>query len=113
MFTTQRIYDDPRDDGSYRVLVDRIWPRGISKDDARLDDWLKDLAPSNELRKWFGHDPEKWPEFRKRYFGELRPKDEIISKLLEMEKEHGHVTLLYAAKDEEHNNARALMEYIT
>jgi len=111
MLKLKRAYEDPAKSDGHRVLVDRLWPRGVSKEDARLDDWMKDVAPSDELRKWFGHDPEKWDEFRKRYFAELDADPEAVAKLAEKAKE-GTVTLVYAAKDEEHNNAVALKEYL-
>ncbi len=107
----RRIYDEPtRQDGT-RVLVDRIWPRGVSKEDARLDAWLKDIAPSTELRKWFGHDPEKWHRFKRSYFSELDNKNDALEKLEEIS-EGGRVTLVYSAEDTERNNAVALTEYI-
>ena len=112
MIKTKRVYDDKSGDDGYRILVDRIWPRGISKEDAGHDGWLKDVAPSDELRKWFGHDEKKWDEFKEKYFDELREKDEQVEKIREAEKEHDTVTLLYAAKDTGHNNAIALMEFL-
>lgn len=95
-----------------RVLVDRVWPRGVSRESARLDDWLKDVAPSTKLRKWFGHDPERWTEFRRRYHRELDDQDERIDELKRLAK-RGTLTLVFAAKDETHNNAVALKEYLT
>jgi uncharacterized protein YeaO (DUF488 family) len=104
-------YDDPaRNDGN-RVLVDRVWPRGVSKEDAELDEWMKEIAPTGELRKWFGHDPDEWDEFKKRYFDELDDREEPVKKLLAMAGEKT-LTLVYGAKDEEHNNAVALKEYL-
>lgn len=109
---TARVYDASDSSNGVRVLVDRLWPRGVKKDKLKLDHWEKDLAPSDELRRWFGHDPDRWGEFRKRYFAELDAKPETCRELLEVcEKEP--VTLLYAAKDEEHNNAVALKQYLT
>jgi uncharacterized protein YeaO (DUF488 family) len=106
----KRLYDAPSRNDGYRVLVDRLWPRGISKEKAGIDIWLKDAAPSDELRKWFNHEPQKWSDFKKRYFIELAHKQGILSPVLE---KHGEsVTLLYAAKDQQHNNAVALKEYI-
>ncbi len=119
MIETQRVYDKEQKDG-YRILVDRIWPRGIQKEELNADLWLKDIAPSTELRKWFGHDPEKWEEFKRRYFRELdsapakgRTLGEKgdITTILNRAKE-SDITLLYAAKDREHNNAVALKEYL-
>ena len=107
----KRAYDKPSDKDGSRILVDRIWPRGISKDNIQIDDWLKDIAPSTKLRKWFGHDPEKWNEFKKRYFQELINKQEIVDTIRNQMKNR-HVTLVYSAKDQEFNNATALKEYI-
>lgn len=99
----------PRD--GRRVLVDRIWPRGVSKDEAAIDEWLKEIAPSDELRKWFGHDPARWDEFRTRYFAELDARPELVAQLRAWA--DGHlVTLVYGAHDEAHNNAVALKEYL-
>lgn len=108
---TKRIYDPPETSDGSRVLVDRIWPRGVSKDEAKLDLWLKDAAPSTDLRKWFGHDPERWEEFQRRYRAELRDNDEALAPLRKLI-EDGPVTLLYGAHDEAHNNAVALREYL-
>jgi uncharacterized protein YeaO (DUF488 family) len=105
------MYDEASRNDGYRVLVDRVWPRGVRKEGAELDEWLKDVAPSSGLRKWFGHDPDRWPEFRSRYFKELADKKDKIGKLRTMAREH-RVTLLYGAKDAEHNNAVALRDYI-
>lgn len=107
----RRAYDDPLRDDGYRVLVDRIWPRGVAKEDLDLDDWMRDIAPSDELRKWFDHDPEKWDEFRDRYGRELDKNDACVDKLIERVKD-GRVTLVYGAKDEEHNQAEALRRYL-
>ena len=110
MIEVRRVYDEKRRDG-YRVLVDRIWPRGLKKEEVKPDLWLRDIAPSSDLRKWFGHDPEKWDEFRKRYFRELKQRREEIGILLERER-RGKVILLFGARDTEHNNAVALKEYL-
>ena len=91
------------------MLVDRLWPRGVAKEKARIDKWQKDLAPSDGLRRWFGHDPRKWEEFKRRYRQELRPKTEELRELA-WQARHGTVTLLYAARDEDHNNAVVLKE---
>lgn len=107
----KRIYAEPARSDGYRVLVDRIWPRGVSKDDAEVDLWLKEIAPSNELRNWFAHDPEKWDEFKRRYFRELDAHPEECEQLTHKANE-GTVTLLFAAKDEQFNNAAALKEYL-
>ncbi len=110
MIRTERIYSAPTGDG-FRILVDRLWPRGLRKNDVKVDLWLKDIAPSTELRKWFGHNPGKWDEFRKRFFQELDQKRELIDQIIPKSRE-GDVVLLYGAKDGEHNNAVALKEYI-
>ena len=109
----KRAYEDPARSDGPRVLVDRIWPRGVSKAEADIAHWLKGLAPSTELRKWFGHDPEKWPAFRERYLKELVSDDasgdlEAFKQLLEA---HNRITLVFAAKDTEHNNAVALRDF--
>jgi uncharacterized protein YeaO (DUF488 family) len=105
----KRVYDEPSSDDGWRVLVDRLWPRGLSKDKARVDDWLKDLAPSDGLRKWFGHDPAKWRQFRHRYLEELRAHRDELGELRRRSR-GGRITLLFAARDTEHNNAVALRE---
>lgn len=111
MLRTKRIYDQPSTDDGLRVLVDRLWPRGLSKERALVDRWEKDLAPSTELRRWFGHDPAKWEEFLQRYRAELEGREELLARL-RREANDGTVTLLYAARDEAHNNAVALKRYI-
>jgi uncharacterized protein YeaO (DUF488 family) len=113
----ERIYDNPngnKGNNSFRILVDRLWPRGLSKDKARIDLWQKDIAPSNSLRKWFGHDEKKWDEFKRRYFKELDKKSnsEMIDEIIKLAKEHSSTTLLYGAKEERFNNAVALKEYL-
>ncbi|WP_192183597.1 DUF488 domain-containing protein [Mesorhizobium amorphae] len=107
----KRIYEAPAKADGQRVLVDRIWPRGVAKKDAALALWLKEIAPSDELRKWFGHEPERWAEFRKRYRAELDGNEEAVAQLLDLLRK-GKVTLLYGAHDEAHNNAVALAEYL-
>jgi uncharacterized protein YeaO (DUF488 family) len=111
MVKIERIYDLPSKDDGKRILVDRLWPRGLSKEAAEIDEWMKEIAPSNELRKWFGHAPARWQEFRNKYKDELRAKREIIEKL-KLESTGRTVTLLYAAKDIEHNNALVLKEVL-
>ena len=111
MIETKRVYDPPGEADGYRVLVDRLWPRGVSKEDAALDRWMRELAPSDELRQWFDHDPARWDEFCNRYRQELEEKEEAISFLLEKGRQ-GLVTLLYAARDTEHNNAVALKDHL-
>ena len=107
----KRAYDPPARSDGYRVLVDRIWPRGVTKEDLKVDAWLKEVAPSTVLRKWFGHDPKKWDEFRRRYARELEPHATALEQLVEHARA-GHVTLVFAAKDTEHNNAVALREHL-
>jgi len=112
MIHVKRVYDVPEKSDGLRVLVDRLWPRGINKEKAKIDLWLKDIAPSDMLRKWFTHDPAKWNEFKHRYFKELDNKMESVDLILNKAKREV-VTLLYGAKDERYNNAVALKEYIT
>lgn len=107
----KRAYEAPDDEDGHRVLVDRMWPRGLSKDELSLDDWIKDVAPSPDLRKWFGHDPNKWERFKERYFAELDDNREPVRRLLDLP-QNGPLTLVFAAKDERHNNAVALKEYL-
>lgn len=108
----KRVYESPDKKDGTRILVDRLWPRGLTKEKAKVDLWLKDIAPSAELRKWFGHDPEKWMEFKKRYQAELNENAASVSQLKEQIKK-GTVTLVYGAKDEEHNDAFFLKEYLS
>jgi len=107
----ERIYASKEPDGSFRVLVDRLWPRGLRKDALHLDAWMKDVAPSNELRGWYHHDVPRWEEFKARYFAELDAQPDAWQPLLEAAHQ-GDVTLLYGARDEEHNQAVALREYL-
>jgi uncharacterized protein YeaO (DUF488 family) len=107
----KRVYDKPAKADGRRVLVDRVWPRGLTKEEAQIDDWLKEIAPSTRLRKWFGHDPERWPEFKKRYAKELKSQREQVDRLAQKARKRT-VTLLFGAKDIEHNNAVALKEHI-
>lgn len=110
----KRAYDQPARSDGPRILVDRIWPRGVAKEDADIAHWLKGLAPSTELRKWFGHDPDKWSEFKERYLSELATEDAVedLEKLKNLIAEHNRITLVFAAKDTEHNNAVALRDFI-
>jgi uncharacterized protein YeaO (DUF488 family) len=110
MIHVKRIYDKPAKEDGWRVLVDRLWPRGMKKETAKIDVWLKDVAPSDGLRKSFCHDVEKWPEFQNRHRAELKKKKELLRELTKMEKEHGTLTLLFGAKDEQHNQAVVLAE---
>jgi uncharacterized protein YeaO (DUF488 family) len=112
MITVKRVYDPPKRDDGCRLLVDRLWPRGVKKDEVHLDGWIKDVAPSDKLRQWFGHESAKWEEFRRRYFAELDHKPEAWRPIADAEKQKKKVTLLFGAKDSEHNNAVALKEYI-
>jgi uncharacterized protein YeaO (DUF488 family) len=107
----KRAYEEPAPADGYRVLVDRLWPRGVAKDDARLDEWARELAPSTELRRWFGHDPEKFDEFRRRYRDELAGHEEKLQELRRRAREET-VTLVYGARDEEHNDAVVLAELL-
>lgn len=108
MFKLKRIYEPPSKQDGWRVLVDRLWPRGIKKEAAHIDAWLKDIAPSDTLRKWFAHKPERWSEFQQRYRRELAKKAEALAQLRRLERELGTVTLLFGAKDAGHNQAVAL-----
>lgn len=111
MIKLKRIYDPPSEDDGKRILVDRLWPRGINKDKARIDEWLKDIAPSDELRKWYSHETSKWEEFKRRYKKELEEKEELLERLRNKAKKET-ITLLFAARDVEHNNAVVLREII-
>ena len=111
-FETKRIYEPVAADDGYRVLIDRLWPRGQSKEKLQLTAWVKDVAPSTELRKWFGHDPDKWEEFRKRYRTELDANSGAVAELQDLLKEHPTATLLFMAHDAEHCNATVLAEYL-
>ena len=107
----KRVYEPPSTRDGRRILVDRLWPRGLSKADAKIDDWPKDIAPSTELRKWFGHDPERWSEFKRRYFAELESKPDTVRALLDYVRA-GTVTFLYSSKERRLNNVVALKEYV-
>ncbi|HJV35985.1 DUF488 domain-containing protein [Geomonas sp.] len=111
MIKIKRVYEEPALQDGVRLLVDRLWPRGLSKERARVERWLKEIAPSDELRHWFGHDPEKWQEFRLRYREELTAQRELIDELRKLAA-HETVTLVFAAHDEEHNNAVVLKELL-
>ena len=110
---TKRVYDPVSDDDGFRVLVDRVWPRGMSKEHAHIDLWAKNVSPSTELRKWFGHDPAKWVEFQKRYKAELAENAEAVDLLRDAAQDRKKITLLYGAKDEEHNQALVLLQVLT
>ena len=108
MIRTKRVYDAPQQTDGARVLVDRLWPRGLSKERAQVDLWLREIAPSDALRTWFGHAPEKWVAFRQKYQAELNSRKEAIHTLRELQQRHRVVTLVYAASDQQHNNAVVL-----
>src|SRR3954452_20406034 len=107
----KRAYDPPEPSDGYRVLIDRLWPRGVRRAEASLDEWARELAPSAELRRWFGHDPERFGEFRRRYTAELAEQDDKLRELRRRAR-HGTLTLVYAARDEEHNDAVVLAEIL-
>jgi uncharacterized protein YeaO (DUF488 family) len=107
----KRVYDAPAKSDGKRILVDRLWPRGLTKAAAKVDSWQKEIAPSTELRKWFAHEVEKWPEFQRRYRAELKNNSETLDEL-KKEMKKGNTTLVYGAKDEEHNAAVVLLKYL-
>lgn len=107
----KRAYEPPDDDDGTRVLVDRLWPRGVSKANAALDQWMKDIAPSAELRQWFGHDPDRWETFRRRYAEEVHENDELLDQLRSLARK-GTVTLVYGARDEKRNDAVVLRDVL-
>ena len=111
MILLKRVYDPPSKTDGTRLLVERLWPRGMKKESLQLDGWLRDVAPSTELRKWFSHDPAKWPEFQRRYRAELDSHPEAWKPILAATKQ-GQVTLLFSSKDAEHNNVVALKDYL-
>ena len=107
----KRVYDEPTKSDGRRVLVDHLWPQGLKKNEAQIDEWLKEIAPSTRLRKWFGHDPARWKEFKKKYAAELDGQRDQVEKLAR-EASKRRITLLFSAKDTKHNNAVALKDYI-
>jgi len=107
----KRAYERPEKKDGYRVLVDRLWPRGVKKEEAAIDDWQKELAPSTALRKWFGHDPERWNEFQKKYRAELK-NNEAVPSFVEAHADRKKITLVYGAKDTEHTHALVLQQYL-
>ena len=113
MLALKRVYEPASPGDGGRILTDRLWPRGLSKEKAKVDVWAKEAAPSNDLRKWFGHDPEKWVEFKKRYAAELKANPEGVSELRDSIKGHAKVTLVYGARDEEHNEAVVLRDFLS
>lgn len=108
----KRVYEPPAEDDGYRILVERLWPRGLSKERAKIDLWMKEAGASPELRTWFGHDPERWEEFRRRYFREIGQRPEVLQMLQDAIRENGTVTFVFAAHDELRNNAVALKEFL-
>ena len=113
MIEIRRVYNEKKPGEGYKVFVDRLWPRGVSKDKAGWDAWMKEISPSEELRKWFNHDPAKWEEFKRLYKNELAQKLNEIVELKKLETQYKTITLLYAAKDDNHNNAVVLKEFLT
>ncbi len=112
MIKLKRVYDKYSSEDGFRILVDRLWPRGVSKEKAHIDLWLKEIAPSDELRKWFSHDPERWEEFAKRYFRELKDHSDVVRGLKDILRKNKTVTFVYSAKDKERNNAITLNEFL-
>jgi uncharacterized protein YeaO (DUF488 family) len=112
MIKIKRIYETPEEKDGFRILVDRLWPRGISKEKTHVDLWLKEIAPSNKLRKWFSHDPKKWIGFKSKYTKELE-NNPLLHRIKQLEKENKVLTLLYSAKDKEHNNVLVLYEFLS
>ncbi|MCC8180735.1 MAG: DUF488 domain-containing protein [Planctomycetes bacterium] len=110
--TIKRAYQAAEEEDGFRVLVDRLWPRGVSKEKAKLDCWLKDIAPSDELRRWFNHEEDKWDDFRNRYIKELDANPDAVAEFRQAVKGQKHVTLVYGAKDEQHNQAVVLQQYL-
>ena len=112
MVRIKRVYDPAAKEDGYRVLVDRLWPRGMKKEAAKIDLWMKDIAPSDQLRKSFHHEAMKWPDFEKKYRAELKKKEEWLAHLKKLEKEHVTITLLFGARDPEHNQAAVIAEVL-
>ena len=112
MIKIKRVYDKPSPEDGFRILIDGLWPRGLSKDKARIDLWLKDVGVSASLRKWFSHDPRKWPEFKRRFFAELASKTDALALLMDKVRTEGTVTLLFGSKEERFNNAVALKDFL-
>ena len=110
--SVKRVYEPPEKGDGFRILVDRLWPRGLSKRSGSIDLWMKDVAPTSELRRWFAHDALKWPEFTRKYLQELGDKEDARRTLRDLEKEHSTITLLFAAKDVEHNQAIVLQKWL-
>lgn len=111
MLKTKRVYEEASPEDGYRILTERLWPRGVSKERAKLDRWMKSISPSHDLRKWFNHDPDKWGEFKERYRRELFG-SKAVNEMLEIIRENDTVTMVYASKDEEHNSTVLLKEFL-
>ncbi|HVQ00457.1 MAG TPA: DUF488 family protein [Candidatus Thermoplasmatota archaeon] len=112
MIKIKRAYNKPSKDDGFRILIDQLWPRGLTKEKAAIDCWLKEIAPSTALRQWFSHDPVKWNEFRRKYLKELKEKEDMVNEIDRLAREKKTVTLVFAAKDEQHNNAVVLEEVL-
>ena len=112
MIKIKRVYEEYSPDDGFRILIDRLWPRGVSKDNAHVDLWFKEIAPTDKLRKWFSHDPKKWESFKKKYIEELKENKPSLDKIKNLKKEHKIMTLVFSAKDEQHNNAVVLIEIL-
>jgi len=113
MIKTKRVYDEPSKEDGFRILVDRLWPRGLTKEKAKIDLWMKDVAPSKELRKWYHSNFDKWNEFKKKYKDELKDKSGTLNELKQLIKKNKTVTFVYSSKEEKYNNASALKEFVT
>lgn len=111
MIKIKRVYEQYEKNDGYRILVDRLWPRGVSKEKAHIDEWMREIAPTDELRKWFNHDLAKWSEFEKKYIQELKEKGELLKKVGEIEKKEKKVTLIFAARNTQYNNALVLLRF--
>ncbi|MGB9696597.1 MAG: DUF488 domain-containing protein [Ignavibacteria bacterium] len=112
MIKIKRVYEKPSQNDGYRILVDRLWARGVTKEKARINLWLKEIAPSKELRKWYNHDPEKWDTFKNKYREELKTKEELLKQIKKLEKKYKVLTFVFSSKEEKLNNAAALVEII-
>jgi len=108
----KRVYEPPAAEDGFRILVDRLWPRGMSKEKAKLDLWLKEIAPAEELRQWFSHNPDNWEEFQNKYRLELMEKKDLIGHIRQLEKKYGSITLIYSARDTQRNNAVVLLDVL-
>ncbi|MBI5459880.1 DUF488 domain-containing protein [Methanobacterium sp.] len=112
MIRIKRAYEEVKESDGFRILIDRLWPRGVSKEKLKIDLWLKEIAPSSELRKSFGHDPNRWEEFQSKYRDELKEKSELLIQIKKLEEKLGNISLIYSAKDEKHDNAVVLLELL-